>query len=102
MIFEVPLPTDERIYKRFAMASGWQPKIETQRSITEEGVETITEVDNPITAKQVCIKKVQELFANYYTQRTLDVNRKALLENAKKETENLGIVGYKEKVAEPK
>ena len=102
MIVEIPLPDNPKILERWAISLGWKPVIAQQRSETEEGVVTVIDTPNPEDAEACIIRKQQEACRNAYGQRVLDVNRSALVENAKKEAEELGIVGYKEEVVIPK
>jgi len=96
MIFEVPLPNDLKIYEWFAMEYGWEPRIEKQRSITEKGEVTIITEENPITAEQVCVEKVQEIFANIYIQRIIKENLKPITEDAKRIVSEMGIIKHSE------
>jgi len=96
MIFEVPLPNDPKIYEWFAMEYGWEPRIEKQRSITEKGEVTIITEENSITAEQVCVEKVQEIFANIYIQRIIKENLKPITEDAKRIVSEMGIIKHSE------
>ena len=102
MILEVPLPDDPRIIERWAVALGYKPITGQQKSETLGGIVRVIDTPNPESSVDFIIRKKQEEAQAAYAQREFDVTRSTLVENAKKEAESLGIVGYKEKAVELK
>ena len=53
--------------------ANWQPKV-NQQTTNEDGTITDTEIDNPESAKDACIRYLQEFVKNDYRQVHTDSN----------------------------